>query len=197
VQIAAELAGLVPEFGLVVLVLRAVRSVTLRLVLSLILFQDSNTKGSALEFQREILCLREKAPLPDLFHANKKVVEGWLDALASEPYHTARPGLHLCGEETWVKYFTCICHVYRDTKGSVEYEDGDDALPVYASLVLSISLLDAFHSAFAVIKAILEHPRYAEHDKINQDVEEKLEQDAAAKAAVACKGKSKGKKTQG
>jgi hypothetical protein len=38
---------------------------------------------------------------------------------------------------------------------------------------------------------------YAEHDKINQDVEEKLEQDAAAKAAVACKGKSKGKKTQG
>jgi hypothetical protein len=60
-----------------------------------------------------------------------------------------------------------------------------------------ISHLDAFHSAFAVIKAILEHPRYAEHAKINQDVEEKLKQDAAAKAAVARKGKSKGKKTQG
>jgi hypothetical protein len=166
-------------------------------VLSLILFQNSDTKGNALEFQREILRLREKAPLPDLFHTDKTVVEGWLDALASEPYRTAGPGFHLCGEETWVKYFTCICRVYRDIKGSVEYEEGDDAPPVYAFSVLSISHLDAFHSAFAVIKAILEHPRYAEHAKINQDVEEKLKQDAAAKAAVARKGKSKGKKTQG
>jgi hypothetical protein len=108
-------------------------------VLSLILFQNSDTKGNALEFQREILCLREKAPLPDLFHTDKTVVEGWLDALASEPYRTAGPGFHLCGEETWVKYFTCICRVYRDIKGSVEYEEGDDAPPVYASSVLSIS----------------------------------------------------------